>query len=40
MKTVGTAVAAILLALASQAAAQDAYPNKTITMIEIGRAHV
>ena len=33
MKTVGTAVAAILLALASQAAAQDAYPNKTITMI-------
>ena len=33
MKTVGTAVAAILLALASQAAAQDAYPNKTLTMI-------
>ena len=37
MKTVGTAVAAILLALASQAAAQDAYPNKTINIKSFGK---
>ncbi|MEW6450757.1 MAG: tripartite tricarboxylate transporter substrate binding protein [Pseudomonadota bacterium] len=33
MRTVSTAIAAMVLALVSPASAQDAYPNKTITMI-------